>query len=178
MAIFPQLLPMTCLKSHHNPGLREIKRMLLKIRSGYFASLPKGNKQNPSIQNDTNAFYHYFDTKTWESNALIKLVMKRKTSDLDFVFQYYCYPQAIRPYSFHTLFFFFFNGPLFLDSRPWINFSQSSFSNKCYSNCSLSKMPWKGGGRGIEKWMESTNTFYPEASSLLRGYEFSHNHVY
>lgn len=49
MAFFPQLLPMGCLKSHHSPGLREIKRMLLEINSSYFAFLPKGNKLNPSM---------------------------------------------------------------------------------------------------------------------------------
>lgn len=66
MAFFPQLLPMSCLKSHCYPGLREIKRMLLKIRSTYFASLIKRNKQNPTIQNDTDAFLYQFAIRTQE----------------------------------------------------------------------------------------------------------------
>jgi len=58
MVFFPQLLPMSCLKSHHSPGLREIKRMLLKNSSGYFAFLPKGNKQKPSVLKDTAVLLH------------------------------------------------------------------------------------------------------------------------
>lgn len=142
MAFFPQLLPMRCLKSHHSPGLREIKRMLLEISSSYFAFLPKGNKLNPSMPKNTAVVIISSPLKCKGKHINKANNEKMNQMNLIWIIQVLC--QSIPKYrqnmffkhnfyilllslSSHNL---FFAVALCLGSEPWTGFSQSSFSNK------------------------------------------------